>query len=72
MKVIHTTLDESRQRSDLGDRRALKIVIRRFVVDVVEMENVHFHHNSAVVLQWRYGENSVAQGRLWHRNGAPQ
>jgi hypothetical protein len=49
-----------------------KIVIRRFVVDVVEMENVHFHHNSAVVLQWRYGENSVAQGRLWHRNGAPQ
>jgi hypothetical protein len=59
MKVIHTTLDELAKGLTLATGEHYKIVIRRFAVDVVEMEDVHFHHNSAVVLPWRYGENSA-------------
>jgi len=35
-----------------------QIVVPKLDVDVVEMEDVHFHHDSAVVLPWRYGENA--------------
>jgi hypothetical protein len=28
-------------------------------VDVIEMEDIHFHHNSAVVLPWHYSENNA-------------
>lgn len=39
-----------------GDR--YKIIIPLLTVDVVEMEDIHFHFDSAVVLPWRYGENT--------------
>jgi hypothetical protein len=39
-----------------GDR--YKIIVPRLTVDVVEMEDIHFHFDSAVVLPWRYGENT--------------
>jgi hypothetical protein len=57
MKIIHATMDDLAKGLSLATGEHYKIVIQRFAVNVVEMEDIHFHHNSAVVLPWRYGEN---------------
>jgi hypothetical protein len=35
-----------------------KIIVHVATADVVNMEDVNFHHNSSVVLPWRHGENA--------------
>ena len=49
----------ARQGRDPRDWGPLKIIIPLLTADVVEMEDIHFHFDSAVVLPWRYGENTV-------------
>jgi hypothetical protein len=43
---------------ELSTNALHKVIIERLFVDAVEMEDIHFHHNSAVVLPWRYGEST--------------
>ena len=58
MKVIPAILEDLDKGLTLATGEHYKIVIRRFAVDVIEMEDIHFHHDSAVVLPWRHSESS--------------
>ena len=50
MKIIRATMDDLAKGMTLATGEHYKIVIRHFAVDVIEMEDIHFHHDSAVVL----------------------
>ena len=58
MSTIRPTLRDLAKGLELSTNAVHKVIIQRLFVDAVEMEDVHFHHNSAVVLPWRYGENT--------------
>jgi hypothetical protein len=58
MPELRPKLKELRAGLTLATGQRYRIIIPKLDVDVVEMEDIHFHHNSAVVLPWRYGENA--------------
>jgi OmpA family len=57
MSDLHPTLRELAAGLTLATGQRHKIVIPKLDVDTIEMEDVHFHHDSAVVLPWRSGED---------------
>jgi hypothetical protein len=84
MKTIRVDARDLPKSLDLATGEAYKIIIEVLGVEVVEMEDIHFHHASAVVLPWRSGENvgttpaeermsglSVIVGALRHAKANP-
>src|SRR5882757_3724392 len=58
MPTLRPKMSELAKGLSLATEDVYKIIIPRLTVDVVEMEDIHFHFDSAVVLPWRYGENT--------------
>ena len=69
MATLRPKMSELAKGLTLSNEDVYKIVIPRLTVDVVEMEDIHFHHDSAVVLPWRYGENSETSPDEQHMSG---
>jgi hypothetical protein len=57
MKTLRASPEELERGLKLAAGMAYTVVVHVPGVDVVEMEDLHFHHDSAVVLPWRCGEN---------------
>jgi peptidoglycan hydrolase-like protein with peptidoglycan-binding domain len=58
MADLRPTLREMADGISLGLGQRHKVIIPKLDVDTIEMEDVHFHHDSAVVLPWQYGEDA--------------
>ena len=69
MATLRPKMSELAKGLTLSNEDVYKIVIPRLTVDVVEVEDIHFHHDSAVVLPWRYGENSETSPDEQHMSG---
>lgn len=58
MPELRPTPSELAKGITLATGQRYKIIVPKLDVDTIEMEDVHFHHDSAVVLPWRYGEDA--------------
>ncbi|HXJ21347.1 MAG TPA: OmpA family protein [Polyangia bacterium] len=58
MADLHPTLRELAAGLTLATGQKHKVVVPKLDVDTIEMEDIHFHHNSDVVLPWGYGEET--------------
>jgi hypothetical protein len=58
MGTLRPKLSELAKGLTLDNEDVHKIIIPKLTADVLEMEDIHFHFDSAVVLPWRYGENT--------------
>lgn len=56
MPALRPNLAELSQGLTLATGRRYKIVVPKLEVDVIQLDAVHFHDGSAVVLPWRWGE----------------
>ncbi|HEX6240209.1 MAG TPA: OmpA family protein [Polyangiales bacterium] len=60
MPTVRVLLRDLGKSLNFASGASYTVVVRTLTADVVEMEDIHFHHDSAVVLPWRYGENTDA------------
>lgn len=67
MSTVNLTLARLRRGIQVPTDQSHRLVLYPPGIDVVEMEDVNFHHNSAVVLPWRSaeaGEHTQGQQRM--------
>jgi hypothetical protein len=64
-RVLRPKLGELAQGLTLATGQRYKVVLPKLQVDVIQMQDVHFHPGSAVVLPWRWGP---ARGNTEHED----